>query len=128
VSEHQVGGKREKEKEESVAGSKFDPLKIERETMPLPELMNSSRFEDISLFIADAGPFVTYYLVGSFATRAVACYVAAGVGVLGSSLDFTNSTLNPGHRPWPRLLNTAEMVVYASMGILFELDNHCKMW
>jgi hypothetical protein len=117
-----------------VAGSKFDPLKIGRHTrettssMPLPELMNSSRFEDISLFIADAGPFVTYYLVGSFATRAVACYVAAGVGVLGSSLDFTNSTLNPGHRPWPRLLNTAEMVVYASMGILFELDNHCKMW
>lgn len=91
-------------------------------------MSKTTYFENASLFIADWGPMVTYYTVGSFATRSIACYAAAGFGLFGSCLDFTNSQLNPGKRPWPRLLNTTEMVVYLSMAILFQLQTNCKMW
>ena len=33
----------------------------------------------------------------------------------------------PG-RTWPRLLNSAEMLTYGGMAILFLQDPHCKMW
>ena len=44
----------------------------------------------------------------------------------GRGCQFANSRMNPG-RPWPRLLNTAEMFTYAGMAILFLQDKHCKM-
>ena len=77
--------------------------------------------------LADVGPLVVYYTVGSLTTRAVGCFSAAGIGVLGSILDLRLSRIIPGHA-WPKLLNTSEMLLYATMGILFVEAATCKIW
>jgi hypothetical protein len=70
---------------------------------------------------------VTYYVVVSFVGKTAACFAAGGVGVVGSAMDYINSQISTG-RPWPRLLNSAEMLNYLCLGLLFFEDQHCKMW
>ena len=57
----------------------------------------------------------------------IGCFAAAGVGVLGSVLDFHASRTVAGHI-WPKLLNSAEMTLYAGCGVLFVVVRTCKIW
>jgi hypothetical protein len=66
-------------------------------------------------------------VVVSFVGKTAACFAAGGVGVVGSAMDYINSQISTG-RPWPRLLNSAEMLNYLCLGLLFFEDQHCKMW
>ncbi len=83
--------------------------------------------EKATRFFSDAGPFLTYYIVYSFTSKCIGCFAASGVGLVGFILDFITSRLNPS-LPWPRLLNSAELVLYFTMAITFLYDKQCSMW
>ena len=92
--------------------------------------MDQETFESVIVFIADIGPFLTYLIVDSFLSLSTTCFVATGVGVVGSALGYYNLYyLNPKwNRVWPNLLNTSEMILYLGMGLLILFASSCKMW
>ena len=49
--------------------------------------MPPAAFESATRVVADAGPVLTYYIVGSFAELSTASFTAASVGLLGSIME-----------------------------------------
>lgn len=92
-----------------------------------PRLGKSANIESATRIFADAGPFVTYYIVSGLGSKTTGCFWAFGVGAAGFFMDFINSRVNRD-LPWPRLLNSAEITVYLGMALLFFFDSQCSMW